>query len=72
VLDVGDAGHAVGEGGIGARPPAGFRDRRGGGLFGEGDEVDGLLAFAEGDHLGEDAACCVEEEIYGLRFSDGA
>jgi hypothetical protein len=40
-------------------------------LFGEGDEVDGLLAFAERDHLGEDAAVLVQEEIFGLEIFDG-
>src|SRR6267143_145357 len=40
-------------------------------FFGEGDEVDGLLAFAERDHLGEDAAVLVEEEILGLEIFDG-
>jgi hypothetical protein len=30
-----------------------------------------LLAFAERDHLGEDAAVLVEEEIFGLEIFDG-
>jgi hypothetical protein len=30
-----------------------------------------LLAFAEGDHLREDAAVLVEEEIFGLEIFDG-
>jgi len=29
-----------------------------------------LLGFAEGDHLGEDAAVLVEEEIFGLEIFD--
>jgi hypothetical protein len=40
-------------------------------LFGESDEVDGLLALAEGDHLGEDAAVLIEEKIFGLKIFDG-
>ena len=40
-------------------------------LFGERDEVDGLLAFAKRDHLGEDAAVLVEEKIFGLEIFDG-
>jgi hypothetical protein len=40
-------------------------------LFGQGDEVDGLLGFAEGDHLGEDAAMLIEEEIVGAEILDG-
>src|SRR5437879_4760350 len=39
-------------------------------LFGEGNEVDGLLGFAERDHLGEDAAVLIEEEIFGLEIFD--
>jgi len=30
-----------------------------------------LLGFAEGDHLGEDAAVLVQEEIFGLEIFDG-
>ncbi len=71
VLDVGDAGHAVGEGGEIGSAAGGFKIAAAVEFFGEGDEVDGLLAFAEGDHLGEDAAVLVEEEILGLEIFDG-
>src|SRR6266852_1849880 len=64
VLDVGDAGHAVGEGGEVRRAAGGFEIAAAVELFGEGDEVDGLLALAEGDHLGEDAAVLIKEEIF--------
>src|SRR5713101_7068112 len=71
VLDVGDAGHAVGEGGEIGRAASGFEVAAAVELFGEGDEVDGLLALAEGDHLSEDAAVLIEEEIFGLEIFDG-
>jgi hypothetical protein len=40
-------------------------------FFGEGDEIDGLLGFAERDHLQEDAAVLVEEEVFGAEIFDG-
>jgi hypothetical protein len=40
-------------------------------FLGEGDEIDGLLSLAEGNHLGEDATMLVEEEILGLEIFDG-
>src|SRR6267143_5358392 len=71
VLDVGDARHAIGEGGEIGRAAGGFEIAAAVKLFGESDEVDGLLAFTEGDHLGEDAAMLIEEEIFGLEIFDG-
>src|SRR5712675_2666159 len=68
VLDVGDAGHAIGERGEVGGAAGGFEITAAVELFGEGDEVDGLLGFAEGDHLGEDATVLVEEEIFGLEI----
>jgi hypothetical protein len=40
-------------------------------LFGERDEVDGLLGFAERDHLQENAAVLIEKEIFGAQILDG-
>jgi hypothetical protein len=39
--------------------------------FGERDQIDGLLGFAESDHLIENAAMLFEEEIFGLKILDG-
>jgi hypothetical protein len=38
--------------------------------FGERDQVNGLLVFAERDHLIEDAAVLLQEKIFGLEIFD--
>jgi hypothetical protein len=38
--------------------------------FGKRNEVNGLLAFAEGDHLIENAAMLFEEKVFGLEVFD--
>ena len=40
-------------------------------FFGERDQVDGVLRFAERDHLQEDAAMLIEKEIFGAQILDG-
>ena len=71
MLHVGDARHAVGERGEIRRAAGSVQIAVAMQFFGEGDEIDGLLAFAEGNHLGENAAMLVEEEIFGLQMLDG-
>ena len=70
VLDVGDARHAVGERSEIGRAAGGFEFAVAVQLFGERDEVDGLLRFAERDHLHEDAAVLIEKEIFGAQIFD--
>src|SRR6202030_3236598 len=39
-------------------------------FLGEGNEINGLLGFAEGDHAGEDVAVLGDEEIVGFEGLD--
>ena len=39
-------------------------------FLGEGNQVDGLLAFSERDHLGKDATVLVEKKVFGLESFD--
>jgi hypothetical protein len=40
-------------------------------FFGESDQIDGLLALTQGDHLGKHAAVLIEKEIFGAQILDG-
>jgi hypothetical protein len=40
-------------------------------FFGQRDEVNGLLGFAERNHLRKDAAMLIEKEIFGAEILDG-
>ena len=71
VLDVGNFGHAIGERGEIGRAAGSFEIAAAMELFGEGDEVDGLLGFAERNHLREDAAVLIEKEIFRAEILDG-
>jgi hypothetical protein len=71
VLDVADTGHAVHKGGEIRGAARGVKFAAAMEFFGEGDEIDGLLGFAERDHAGEDVAVLGDEEIVGLERFDG-
>ncbi len=71
MLHVGDARHAVGERSEIGRAAGSVQIAAAVQFFRERDEVNGLLAFAERDHLGENAAMLIEEEIFGLQMLDG-
>src|SRR4029077_2078530 len=71
VLDVGDLGHAVGESGEVGSATGGLQVSTAMHLFGERDEVNGLLGLAKRDHLGKDAAVMIEKEVFGAEILDG-
>jgi hypothetical protein len=71
VLDVADPRHAIGERGKIWSAAGGFEFAYAVQGFGERDQVNGLLVFAERDHLIEDAAVLFQEKIFGLEIFDG-
>lgn len=71
VLDVGNFGHAVGKSGEIGSAAGGFQIAVAVKFFGESDEVDGVLGFAESDHLVKDAAVLIEEKVSAAEMLDG-
>ncbi len=71
VLDVGDVRHAVHQLRDVGRAADGFQFAAALQLLGERHQVDGLLRFAESDHLLVDAPVMIVEEILGLELLDG-
>ena len=71
VLDVGDAGHAIRERGEIGSAAGGVQFAAAVEFFGEGDEVDGLLGFAEGNHRVKTLRCWASKEIVGLEGLNG-
>ena len=72
VLDVGDVRHAVRERGEIGSAAGGFQFAAAVQFFGERDEVDGLLGFAESDHVRENVAVMREKKSSGLSVSTAA
>ena len=71
VLDVGDAGNAVGQAGEIRSATRGFQFSATVQFLGEGNEIDGVLGFAERDHLLKNVAVLRKEEIVGFECLDG-
>ena len=71
MLDVGDPRHAVGESGEIRRAARSFQFPRAVQRLGEGNQIDGLLAFAECDHLVENPAVLLQKEIFRLQALHG-
>ena len=40
-------------------------------LLGKGDQIDGLLTFTQGNHLSENPAVLIKEEIFGAQVFNG-
>ena len=71
VLDVGDVRHAVHQLRDVRRAADRFQFAAALQLLGQRHEIDGLLRFAERDHLLVDAAVMIVEKIFGLELFDG-
>ena len=70
MLDVRYSRHAVGERGEVRRSTGSFQIATAMQFFGQGDEVDRLLRFAERDHLGENTAVLIEKKIVRTQMLD--
>src|SRR2546428_7011339 len=71
VFDVGDVRHAVEKLREIGSAAGGFELAVAMQLFGEGHQVNGLLALVQRDHLLKDAPVMVVEEIFGTQLFDG-
>jgi hypothetical protein len=71
MLDVGNARDAIHQRGKIGRAAGGFEFTATMEFFAESDEINGMLGFAEGDHLVENVAMLRKEKIVGLEGLDG-
>ncbi len=71
MFNVADAGHPISKRSEIRSAAGGFEFAHAVQGFGERDQVNGLLVFAERDHLIEDAAVLFQEKIFGLEIFDG-
>jgi hypothetical protein len=70
MLHVRHARHTIGERREIRRTAGGFEFPEAMQFFRQRDEVNGLLRFAERDHLHEDAAMLIEKKIFGAQVFD--
>ena len=70
VLNVRDLGHAIGQRRQIRRPSRGFQVAPAVQFFGQRDQIDGLLAFPQRDHLRKNPPVLVQEEVLRAKILD--